>query len=136
MKKIYCFITSSIPNKVLVTALCEDGRVLANEVCSNEFWARNDIGLTSLSNHNIYDRDCPDGYDLVWVDDALNNEAIKTAAKKSTQITDLALFLEKWFLDNESDIDFAFGEVGYKIKIERLSRLLAEQLVAVLNKEK
>lgn len=66
--KIYltCF-----PNGKDVTgqAVREDGVALAGHLSSNVDWAKHDLGLTSNWKHEIYQEKCPEGYELIWIDD-------------------------------------------------------------------
>ncbi len=49
-----------------VTAVAEDGTVLAGHYSSSEWWARHDIGIGSEWKHDKYKAHYPDGYELVW----------------------------------------------------------------------
>lgn len=74
MKKIFCWIDRELARDVVVCAICEDGVVLTNHISSNETWAKHDIGITSDWKHDIYKEYCPDGYELIWVE----NEEVMT----------------------------------------------------------
>ena len=69
--KIFCWVNSGKGTDwQVVMALAEDGTHLASHVSSSEGFARHDIGLTSDWKHEAYKAHYPDGYELVWVDDA------------------------------------------------------------------
>src|SRR5690606_9036186 len=57
-------------NDVVGFAMAEDGEVLAQHISSNELFARLDMGVTSERKHDRYREKYPDGYELVWVDEA------------------------------------------------------------------
>ena len=53
-----------------VTALADDGHVLAGHMCSNYTYAKHDIGITSAWQHEHYDAHFGAGnWELEWVDD-------------------------------------------------------------------
>jgi hypothetical protein len=80
MKKIFCFVNSGKGSDMqVVIALCEDGHCLANHLSSNEGWARHDIGITSDWKHENYKEHCPDGYELVWVENPEESEDVDKA---------------------------------------------------------
>lgn len=80
MKKIYCFINGGKGTDMNnVIALCEDGHCLAGHLSSTEGWAKHDIGINSDWKHDKYKEHCPEGYELVWVDDAEGHEGIDAA---------------------------------------------------------
>ena len=54
-------------------AMLEDGRAIASHLSSNDEWAKHDMGITSDWKHDTYQQYCPDGYELVWVDDPDKN---------------------------------------------------------------
>jgi hypothetical protein len=56
---------------VMGYAMAEDGKVLASHYCSNDDFARLDMGLADVNNskHQIYAAHYPAGYRLVWLDD-------------------------------------------------------------------
>lgn len=71
MGTIFCWVNSGRGTDwQVVMAMAEDGTCLASHVSSNEDWAKHDIGITSDWKHEDYRRHYPDGYELVWVDDA------------------------------------------------------------------
>lgn len=87
MKKIYCFVNSGRDTDMQhVIALCEDGYCLAGHLSSNEYFARHDIGLGSDWKHEIYKEHCPDGYELIWVDDPENSKEVESAYQLNQEI--------------------------------------------------
>jgi hypothetical protein len=80
MPKIFCWINSGKGTEwQIVMAVAEDGCFLASHLSSHEEWAKHDIGLTSDWKHNAYRSHYPDGYELVWVDDAQTHEGLQAA---------------------------------------------------------
>lgn len=73
--KIYCWVNSGRGTEwQVVMAMAEDGHALASHCSSSEYFAKHDIGLTSDWKHDTYAKHYPDGYELVWVDDARPGE--------------------------------------------------------------
>lgn len=69
--KIFCWVNSGKGTDWQnVMAMAEDGTYLAGHLSSSEHFAKHDIGLTSDWKHDAYKKHYPDGYELVWVDDA------------------------------------------------------------------
>lgn len=64
-------------------AVSEDGHVLAGHCCSNHYWIRHDMGLTSDWKHEEYRKHYPDGFDLEFVDleasRVMEHEGVKAA---------------------------------------------------------
>lgn len=90
MKKIFCFINSGKGTDwIIVIALCEDGRCLANHCSSNEYWAMHDIGIESDWKHDDYKKNCPEGYELIWIEDASNSPEVDTAYIKNQELAKL-----------------------------------------------
>jgi hypothetical protein len=58
------------PSDVIGYALAEDGTGLASHLSSNELFSKHDMGLTSDWKHKTYKEHYPDGFELVWIDDA------------------------------------------------------------------
>lgn len=50
--------------------IAEDGAILADHWSSNSYWAQHDLGVTSDWKHDLYKAHYPDGYEVVWVEDA------------------------------------------------------------------
>lgn len=70
--KIYCWVNSGMGTDFqVVLAMAEDGHVLASHCSSSETWAKHDIGILGDWKHDAYAKHYPDGYELVWVDDAV-----------------------------------------------------------------
>lgn len=91
MKKIYCFINSGKGTDWnIVIALCEDGHCLAQHCSSNEWFAKHDIGIDSDWKHDNYKEHCPDGYELVWLDDPANCPELDEVYKKNQELATLA----------------------------------------------
>lgn len=55
---------------VLGSALAEDGTGLCSHLSSSVAFAKHDMGLTSDWKHDFYREQYPDGFELVWIDDA------------------------------------------------------------------
>jgi hypothetical protein len=69
--KIFCWVNSGVETEwQIVVAMAEDGTSLASHCSSSEHWAKHDIGITSDRKHEKYRAHYPDGYEIVWVDDA------------------------------------------------------------------
>jgi hypothetical protein len=56
------------------SALGEDGQGLANHLSSNKIWVRHDMGLTGKWKHDKYAAAYPNGFELVDLVDATNDE--------------------------------------------------------------
>jgi hypothetical protein len=68
--KIYIFCNCCDPpvgHEAL--AVAEDGRCLAGHLCSNHAFIQHDMGLTSDWKHGEYKKACPNGYELIYIDD-------------------------------------------------------------------
>lgn len=90
-KKIYCFINSGKGTEWNhVIALCEDGHCLAGHLSSCEGWAKHDIGINSDWKHENYKEHCPEGYDLIWVDDPEESNEIAAAYKLNQELGEAA----------------------------------------------
>lgn len=85
-KKIFCFINSSSNFGVDVVAICEDGHALGGHFSSNESWAKHDIGLTSDRKHDKYKEHCPEGFQLIWVEDPKNHKELGEAYKLNQEL--------------------------------------------------
>lgn len=87
MKKIYCFINSGKGTDWIITiALCEDGHCLATHCSSNDYWAKHDIGINSDWKHDEYKKHCPEGYELVWIDDPASSKEVDDAYQKNQEL--------------------------------------------------
>lgn len=86
---------------VLGCALSEDGTGIAEHLSSSVTFAKHDMGLTSDWKHEYYREHAPDGYELVWIDDAPNdprwqaalalNRAQREAASHDEQLAVVAV---------------------------------------------
>lgn len=80
MKKIFVFINAGEGTDWIEgMAMCEDGTCLASHVSSHEFWFKHDMGLTSDWKHEFYSAHCPNGYELIHVEDVLNHAELMAA---------------------------------------------------------
>jgi hypothetical protein len=80
IKKIYCFVNSGKGSDWQnVIALCEDGHCLAQHLSSSEGWAKHDIGINSNWKHDNYKNHCPEGFELIWIDEPENSEEVDLA---------------------------------------------------------
>lgn len=86
MNKIYCFINGGNVSWYNVAALAEDGNYLSGHLSSNEHWARHDIGITSDWKHEEYKKHYPDGYELIWLDEPMEDEGFKLAVQKNEEL--------------------------------------------------
>lgn len=70
--KIFCWVNAGRGTDFqVVLAMAEDGTVLASHCSSSEGWAKHDIGMgDSTWKHDAYRARYPDGFELVWIDDA------------------------------------------------------------------
>ena len=83
MPKIFLFVNSGHGTDWQCgAALSEDGEFLAGHVSSSLGFARHDMGLTSDRKHEHYKERYPDGFELVWVDDARTHEGLLAAHAK------------------------------------------------------
>ena len=70
---IYGFVSIWHPDgDLLAEAIAADGTVLAHHTCSDEEWARHDLGMNERSNrkHDRYDEAYPDGWTAEFVPSA------------------------------------------------------------------
>ena len=89
--KIYLTCFPNGHGDVMGQAVREDGVPLAGHLSSDMGWAKHDLGLTSDWKHEIYQAKCPEGYELIWIDDPhtdprwqdvlAKNKALEAAAK-------------------------------------------------------
>lgn len=88
MKKIYCFVNGGRNTEFQhVIALCEDGHCLAAHLSSHEHWAKHDIGINSDWKHDKYKEHCPEGYELIWIDNPETSEEISEAYKLNQELS-------------------------------------------------
>lgn len=82
MKKIFIFINGGKGSDwVQGMAMCEDGTVVAQHVSSTDYWFAHDMGLTSDWKHDLYAAHCPDGFELVHVEDPRQHPELLAAYK-------------------------------------------------------
>lgn len=87
--KIYCAVVGKYGQDDLqVAALAEDGEFVAGHISSSVYWAQNDIGITSTRKHELYQKQYPQGYELVWIDDIEKDARWKEAYAKNQAIPD------------------------------------------------
>lgn len=86
MNKIYCFINSGSVGWYSVVGLAEDGHCLSGHLSSDEYWARHDIGITSNWKHEEYKKHYPDGYELVWLDEPMEDEGFRISAELNEKL--------------------------------------------------
>lgn len=87
MKKIFCFVNSGRDtNWQIVIALCEDGHCLAQHLSSSEGFAKHDIGITSDCKHEKYKEHCPEGYELIWLDNPESSVDLDAAYEKNQEL--------------------------------------------------
>jgi len=66
---------------VIGFALSEDGQGLASHLSSSIDFSKHDMGLTSDWKHDHYQKSYPEGYELIWVDDADTDPRWQAALK-------------------------------------------------------
>lgn len=74
--RIYCFCNEGRENWYEGFAIREDGKVLARHVSGTEAWMPYHLGIGCTANHDNYKAQCPRGFELVWVHDPANHEAL------------------------------------------------------------
>lgn len=85
MKKIFCFISSGKDTDWVITyALCEDGHCLGSHCSSSNSFAQHDI--MGEWKHDEYKEHCPEGFELVWIEDANQSPEIDAAYKKNQEL--------------------------------------------------
>lgn len=87
--KIFVFCNSCEPKWHSAQALTEDGFFVAQHVCSDHGFILHDMGAhPSGCKRNIYDTHYPEGYEVVFEEDARNpSEEFKAAYKKHQSYT-------------------------------------------------
>lgn len=86
MTKIYCWINSGKGSTFqCVCAMDENGSDAGSHLSSSEEWAKHDIGYSNPKHyrHEYYKKTYPEGYELIWCDDARNHEGLMEAYKKN-----------------------------------------------------
>ena len=80
MKKIYAWVNSGRGTDMqFVSAMAEDGTILAGHLSSSESFAKHDIGIGSDWKHDKYDAHYPEGWAIEWVDDPKSHEGLLAA---------------------------------------------------------
>ncbi len=86
-KKIYCFINGGNGRDWLnVISICEDGHCLSQHISSSIGFAKHDIGINSDIKHENYKKHCPEGYELIWVDDPKDCPELDAAYAKNQEL--------------------------------------------------
>jgi hypothetical protein len=71
LPKIFVFCNSCAPQWHSMLALSEDGECLAGHLCSSHGWAAHDMGIHPDGwKRDLYATKYPDGFEVVWVEDA------------------------------------------------------------------
>lgn len=86
--KIFVFINGRYGNGDVVSiAIAEDGKILANHLCSSEDFARYDMGFESTRTHDQYSAYYPDGWQLIWVTkhEAKTHEELQAALQRNAE---------------------------------------------------
>lgn len=84
-KKIFCFINSGKGTDLVITvAMCEDGHVLGGHCSSSNGWAKQDI--MGEWKHDEYKKHCPEGFELVWVEEPANDPELDKAFQLNQQL--------------------------------------------------
>lgn len=67
---VFCFIHQKWgAGDCVVAALAEDGKVIAQHLSSNRYFAQIDIGYRSQNKHDTYKAHYPDGYRIEWIEE-------------------------------------------------------------------
>lgn len=86
-KKIWCFNNGGSVGWYTAMALCEDGHVLAQHVCSDEGYMAHDLGLVGNWKHENYNAHCGVGnWELVWVDEPRTHPGVQSAYNLNQQL--------------------------------------------------
>lgn len=80
--KIYAFVNGGSDDWWNMAALSEDGIFLAGHVCSHPVYGQHDMGVTSDWKHEYYRAHYPDGYEVIWVEDARTDSRLAEAHAK------------------------------------------------------
>lgn len=79
MAKVFVWVTARSGDDVYCTAIAEDGTALAGHLSSNESWARHDMGVTSVWNHEHYRAHYPAGFEVEFVAEPASHVAFNAA---------------------------------------------------------
>lgn len=67
--KIYCLNNGGSPGWLHAVAVGHDGHILAEHICSHEFYMQHDLGMGSTWKHESYDKHFgKDNWELEWVE--------------------------------------------------------------------
>jgi len=78
--KIFVWCNSCSHEWHSAAAMAEDGTSLAGHVCSSHGFIPHDMGIDEDGwKRDIYDRHYPDGYEVVWVEDAKTHDGLQAA---------------------------------------------------------
>lgn len=82
-QKIFGFNNGGSPRWLHAVAICEDGHVLAQHICSSEGFMLHDLGIEHSDwKHDEYDKHCgPGNWEISWVprDEIDSHEGLKRA---------------------------------------------------------
>lgn len=68
MDKVFIYAyPSGFKEYVVGCAINKDRRCFASHMSSNIDWTQHDMGIGSDWKHDIYSKEYPDGYELVWL---------------------------------------------------------------------
>lgn len=82
IQKIYCFNNGGPSDWLQAVAICEDGHVLAQHICSDVGYMQHD--LSGNWKHENYNKHCGEGkWVLEWVDDPKTHEGLISALAKN-----------------------------------------------------
>ena len=85
-KKIFAFCNGGGGQCYEALSICEDGHVVAQHICSSPGWCKHDLGIGSTWKHDQYSEHCPDGYELIWVDDPRGHAGLQAAAELNRKL--------------------------------------------------
>src|SRR5690606_19654469 len=89
-----------------VSALSQDGEFLAGHACSHPSFGPRDMGCLDACDwkHEFYRERYPDGYEVVWVEDARTDENVKAAYAKHVESAPQGT---EWERARKADLDDA-----------------------------
>lgn len=86
--RIYAFCNSCSEGWHGAMAMCEDGHVLAQHVCSSHGFIAHDLGVVGTWKHEEYAAHCPDGFTVEMVDDPRTHAGVQAAYKLNQAMGD------------------------------------------------
>lgn len=89
--RIYCFCNEGRENWYEGYAIREDGQALARATAGTEAWVPYHLGIGSTAHHADYAAHCPQGFELVWVHDPANHEALGRVYKLNQRQKEAAI---------------------------------------------